>query len=87
MGPRMREWHPVLADMEAAMEARGDPARGRPIHCRVCTILIGDGYEERIPVVLPDGQGYLCAPCHQSLRRQAERRQAAERTEPEHARP
>ncbi len=73
--------------MEGAMEARGDPARGRPVHCRVCTILIGDGYEERIPVVLPNGQGYVCAPCNKSLRRQAERRQVAERAGAEPARP
>lgn len=69
------------------MEARGGPARERPIQCRICTILIGDGYEERIPVPLPNGQGHVCAPCNQSLRRQAERRQAAERAEAEHARP
>ena len=73
------------------MEERGEPARRQPIHCRVCTILIGDGYQERVPVPLPNGQGYVCAQCHQSLRRQAERRQAehrnaAERSEAEHAR-
>ncbi len=68
------------------MEERGEPARGRPIHCRVCTILIGDGYEERIPIPLPNGQGYVCVQCSQSLRRQAERRGAAERSEAEHAR-
>ena len=68
------------------MEERGEPARRQPIHCRVCTILIGDGYEERVPVPLPNGQGYVCAQCHQSLRRQAERRNAAGRSEAEHAR-
>ena len=68
------------------MQERGEPARGRPIHCRVCTILIGDGYEERIPVPLPNDQGYVCVQCNQSLRRQAERRSAAERAESQHAR-
>ena len=73
--------------MEGAMEEREGPARGRPIHCRVCTILIGAGYQERVPVPLPNGQGYVCVQCNQSLRRQAERRSAAERSEAEHARP
>jgi hypothetical protein len=68
------------------MEERGEPARRRAIACRVCTILIGEGYEERVPVPLPNGQGYVCSQCNQSLRRQAERRQAAERSAAEHAR-
>ena len=68
------------------MEERGGPPRRRQISCRICTILIGEGYEERVPVPLPNGQGYVCAQCNQSLRRQAERRHAAERSEAEHAR-
>ncbi len=68
------------------MQERGDSARGRPIHCRVCTILIGDGFEERVPIPLPGGQGHVCQQCNQSLRRQAERRAAEDRAEAEHAR-
>ena len=69
------------------MEERGQSAQGPSIHCRICTILIGDGYQERVPVPLPNGQGYVCVQCNQSLRRQAERRVTAERSQAEHARP
>ncbi len=68
------------------MHERVDSADGRPIHCRVCTILIGDGFEERVPIPLPEDQGYVCLQCNQSLRRQAERRSAEQATEAEVAR-
>ena len=56
-------------------------ARRRPMSCRVCTILIGEGYAETEPVVLPDGQGVVCWRCYESLRRQAERRASEGRAE------
>lgn len=58
------------------MHERIDSVPDRAVHCRVCTILIGDGFEERVPIPLPDNQGYVCLQCNQSLRRQAERRAA-----------
>lgn len=50
----------------------------QPVHCRVCTILIGRGYEERRPIPLTNGRGYVCWQCYASIRRQTARR-AAER--------
>ena len=49
------------------------------MHCRVCTILIGDGYVESEPLPDPEGRGYVCWRCFESLGRQAERRKRAER--------
>ena len=46
----------------------------RPVSCRVCTILIGEGYQETHPIALPNGRGFVCWRCYESLRRQAERR-------------
>ena len=55
------------------------PESSKPVHCRVCTILIGQGYEERRPIPLTNGRGYICWQCYASIRRQTARR-AAERT-------
>ncbi len=49
----------------------------RPVQCRVCTILIGEGYQETQPIPLPNGKGYVCWRCYESLRRQAQKRAAA----------
>ena len=46
------------------------PCPARPVHCRVCTILIGNGFEERRPIPLTNGRGYICWQCYASLRRQ-----------------
>jgi len=46
----------------------------RPVHCRVCTIFIGEGYQETQPIPLPNGKGYVCWRCFESLKRQAEKR-------------
>ena len=51
------------------------------VHCRVCTILIGPGYVESQPIPAPDGRGYVCWRCFESLQRQAERRARAEQRE------
>ncbi|MCC6176278.1 MAG: hypothetical protein IT305_13310 [Chloroflexi bacterium] len=60
------------------MQERQAPLPSKPIHCRVCTILIGQGYEERRPIPLTHGRGYVCGQCYASIRRQTLRR-AAER--------
>ena len=57
------------------------PAPDGAVHCRVCTILIGPGYVESEPLVDPEGRGYVCWRCFESLQRQAERRARAERQE------
>lgn len=49
---------------------------GRAVHCRICTILIGRGYEERRPIPLTQGRGYICWQCYASVRRQTARRAA-----------
>lgn len=46
------------------------------VHCRICTILIGQGYEERRPIPLTHGRGYICWQCYASVRRQTARRAA-----------
>lgn len=48
--------------------------RARPVHCKVCTIRIGEGYQETRPIALPDAKGVICWSCYESLRRRAERR-------------
>jgi hypothetical protein len=60
------------------MREHGSPLPARPIHCRVCTIIIGKGYEEKRPIPLTNGRGYICWQCYESIRRQTARR-AAER--------
>lgn len=55
------------------------PAPDGTVHCRVCTILIGPGYVETEPFPDPEGRGYVCWRCFESLQRQAERRARAER--------
>ncbi|MBX5489659.1 MAG: hypothetical protein IRZ14_00785 [Chloroflexi bacterium] len=55
------------------------PAPDGAVHCRVCTILIGPGYVETEPLPDPEGRGYVCWRCFESLQRQAERRARAER--------
>jgi len=55
------------------------PAPDGAVHCRVCTILIGPGYVEAEPLPDPEGRGYVCWRCFESLQRQAERRARAER--------
>ena len=62
-------------------QRRGGPRR-RPMSCRVCTILIGEGYAETQPVVLPNDQGVVCWRCYESLRRQAERRASQGQAQP-----
>ena len=47
-----------------------------PVHCRVCTILIGTGFEERRPIPLTNGRGFICWQCYASLRRQTAKRDA-----------
>ncbi len=38
--------------------------------CRDCEIFIGTGHNDAIPILAPDGLGYLCRACHQTeLRR------------------
>jgi hypothetical protein len=56
------------------MRDRRGAAPSRPVQCRVCTIYIGEGYQETRPVPLPDSKGFVCWQCWESLRRQAERR-------------
>jgi hypothetical protein len=48
----------------------------KPVHCRVCTILIGQGYEESRPIPLTNGRGYICWQCYASVRRQTARKSA-----------
>jgi len=57
-------------------ERRSRPGKhsSRPVHCKVCTILIGEGYQETTPIPSPDGKGYICWRCYESLMRQAEKR-------------
>ncbi len=64
---------------EGAVHERRGSAPTRAVHCRVCTILIGEGYEETRPIPLPNGKGFVCWRCYESLRRQAERRAAADK--------
>jgi hypothetical protein len=52
------------------------PGRPRPVQCKVCTIYIGEGYQETQPIPLPEAKGYVCWQCSESLRRQLERRSA-----------
>lgn len=56
------------------MQDREIQHRGRAVHCRICTILIGQGYEERRPIPLTNGRGYICWQCYASVRRQTARR-------------
>ncbi len=63
------------------MDERSEPGVAGPVQCRVCTIYIGEGYEETHPIPLPNGRGYVCWRCCESLRRQAEKR-TAERSAP-----
>lgn len=58
------------------MQERQTPQPVRPVHCRVCTILIGKGYEEARPIALTNGRGYICWQCYASIRRQTARRAA-----------
>jgi hypothetical protein len=37
--------------------------------CRECAIFIGAGHVDRVPLPSPDGLGYLCHACWQSVRR------------------
>jgi hypothetical protein len=53
-------------------------APARPVQCRVCTIYIGEGYEETHPIPLPDAAGHVCWRCYESLRRQVAKRAASE---------
>jgi len=60
------------------MREHGTSLPARPVHCRVCTIIIGQGYEEKRPIPLTNGRGFICWQCYESIRRQTMRR-AAER--------
>jgi hypothetical protein len=64
---------------EGAVHERRGSAPTRAVHCRVCTILIGEGYEETRPIPLPNSKGFVCWRCYESLRRQAERRATADK--------
>jgi len=59
-----------------AMQEHGTPLLTKPVHCRVCTILIGSGYEESRPIPLTNGRGFVCRQCYESIRRQSARRAA-----------
>ena len=63
------------------------PDRPGPVQCKVCTIYIGEGYQETQPIALPEGKGYICWQCYESLRRQAERRALATDPPPGRSRP
>jgi len=39
------------------------------VKCRDCEIFMGSGHEDAVPLPAPDGLGYLCRACWQSLRR------------------
>lgn len=54
----------------------GGAGRRQPVPCKVCTILIGEGYQETYPIPLPNGLGHVCWRCYESLRRQAHKRAA-----------
>jgi hypothetical protein len=64
------------------MNERSERATTRPVQCRVCTIYIGEGFQETRPIALPSGRGYVCWRCYESLRRQAEKRATNERNAP-----
>jgi hypothetical protein len=67
-----------VARRKEAMREHGTSLPPRPVHCRVCTIIIGKGYEEKRPIPLTNGRGFVCWQCYESIRRQTLRR-AAER--------
>lgn len=46
----------------------------RATQCVECTIFIGPGYQETVPFPAPDGEGYVCWRCYESLLRVANRR-------------
>lgn len=69
----------VKADTPEA--GRPEPRTSRaaqPVSCTVCTILIGEGYQETYPIPLAGGKGYACWRCYESLRRQALKRATAD---------
>ena len=39
------------------------------VKCHECAIFIGSGHAEQVPLPSPDGLGYLCRSCWQSVRR------------------
>jgi len=63
------------------MQDRQTPGPPRPVHCRVCTILIGDGYEEARPIPLTNGRGFICWQCYASIRRQTAKRAADQQSQ------
>jgi len=70
----------ALAEAEIEdLEADLAPAPPGVRHCRECTILIGPGYVEAEPFPHPEGRGYVCWRCFESLQRRADRRAQAER--------
>ena len=64
----------AVVPWKGVMQERTSPLPGRPVHCRVCTILIGKGYEERRPIPLTNGRGFICWQCYASIRRQTAKR-------------
>ena len=42
---------------------------GVTLRCRVCTIFIGGGHAEVVPVPSPDGCGVVCSSCDAALQR------------------
>jgi hypothetical protein len=58
------------------MQDHGIRQPNSAVHCRICTILIGQGYEERRPIRLTNGRGFICWQCYASVRRQTARRAA-----------
>jgi len=66
----------AVVSWKGGMQDRDTTLSARPVHCRVCTILIGKGYEEHRPIPLTNGRGYICWQCYASIRRQTARRAA-----------
>ena len=66
----------TVVSWKGGMQERETPRLARPVHCRVCTILIGKGYEEARPIPLTNGRGFICWQCYASIRRQTARRAA-----------
>jgi len=70
---------PAVDRRKSSMQDRGIRQPKGAVHCRICTILIGQGYEERLPIRLTNGRGFICWQCYASVRRQTARRAAEQR--------
>jgi len=60
MPERQTHTHPLLVSYFQAT-----------VKCRECGIFIGTSREDQVPLPSPDGLGYLCRSCWQSVRRRA----------------